>query len=252
MRRKRKVIEAIVKSNYLNRLFDLVYFELYYSPDNFKDFSIISPSSFQIGWKFIDDSHYDQLDKIIEKYSVISLSVPLNKYNSFDDIVYEKKYNYNISLSKNEHIKKIAEKLQEKIIFQSNIFGNFIYDRDNKEYEVTTSWNKFKVSLYLRPDDEISFEKCHVYATDLFERQENIFQIIKELIIDDYFDIIWDTPKKKLSKEQFFSKLNLSLIVVSENDSVQFWFSDGGFFGGHSILVRGSILNNNFYAGLEG
>jgi len=61
-----------------------------------------------------------------------------------------------------------------------------------------------------------------------------------------------ENGEPKLTAAQFKKRMKLQSIIVDEDESIEFWYEDGGLFGGHSINVRGSFGKGFTGAGIQG
>lgn len=263
--KERKVIKAIVAPEGALHISlqadghnDLIRLQLYYSSDMSR-FSAIDPDFVYVTWPY-DKSVFERVKKIATPYSTISLSVSDSAFENKSNHVYEDDYSFDIKSVDDRQLALLSEELQQKIIFASKDYGEFIYDREFHLYEIETKWFENKVTLQLSFNDEDTsldkktIEKALKNAKKIFDDKEVVWKKIKEQIINQKYDIIWDEPEAGISKEDFANNImsTIGIINVTDYDYVEFWFDDGGFFGGHSILASSKISEYIFDIGLEG
>lgn len=72
---------------------------------------------------------------------------------------------------------------------------------------------------------------------------------LKEYIAKNYYNSV--AEDLKISKQDFLDAMDLDIITV-DNKFVEFWFDDGGIFGGHNVVVTKWINENKLTIEIAG
>ncbi len=142
--------------------------------------------------------------------------------------------------------------LQKPVTYQDSELGIFTLDRDHDVFMAETLWGSQKIELTLVVGEVEEIQELLSTAHQLWKRQVEWNQRILDYAVQEMLPIkndSWlDDGEQKLSAKDFLSKMNLEGIVVSSNDSFEFWFDDGEMFGYHMIFFRGDFESGLFDA----
>jgi hypothetical protein len=160
-----------------------------------------------------------------------------------------------IHVSDQELNKRVRE-LQEPVILDDVEFGRFILDRRVNWFETKMPWGSTMVKLCLPMDGCDDAQASLAQARQLWKSQLKWNQQIIGFAVSRLLGLkneAWlDENEDALSAEQFRNKMVLDAIVINADGHFQFWYNDGDLFGGHSIMVEGSITDGPKEAGIHG
>ncbi len=75
--------------------------------------------------------------------------------------------------------------------------------------------------------------------------------VVKELL--DLKNSTWlEEDEAELDGDDFLKQISLETVSVDTEGFFEFWYDDGDLFGGHSIMVSGSIKGGLNDAGIHG
>ncbi len=141
---------------------------------------------------------------------------------------------------------RLAQRLQEPVSFIDQRFGAFHLDRRTGDYNGTAGWNAEPVRLTLRVEMSGEPSACLNIARELWSSSEDWNRRIVECAVAGLLDLkneSWLEPgEENVTADELRRRLQLEAISVDGHGEFEFWFADGGLFGGHSILVDGSML----------
>lgn len=98
-----------------------------------------------------------------------------------------------------------------------------------------------EVSVCLDPDDEdldVTKRLAEKILSNLGEYEAKAKAKLFEAMFDQYNENWRQDDEPILSKEEFLQNLALAHIWFLGSDSVDFMYSDGGMFGGHSLIPQ--------------
>lgn len=133
--------------------------------------------------------------------------------------------------------------------------GTFTLNRRFNEYEANIIWVSKRVRLALRrdgTDDEAVFVAAQALckAQRTWDNRVRAFAA-KELMTDVYDDWL-ESHGKRLTRRAFEAQMKLGGIALSADGGFEFWFDDGDMFGGHAIMVSGTLTDGPTDAGIHG
>ena len=128
----------------------------------------------------------------------------------------------------NEVLKKLVESKNSKGEPEGSLEGKFKY-------------HGTEVTVCVDPDEEeieVTMWLANKFLSNLEEYEANAKTKLLDEMFDQYNEEWRQEDEPVLSKEEFLKNLTLVHIWFLGSDSVDFMYSDGGMFGGHSLIPQ--------------
>lgn len=148
-----------------------------------------------------------------------------------------------------------ADQLRQPVTVKHPYFGILTLDRKFNWYETEVPWNSDPISLSLSLDDCDDEQALLASAHELFRGQQTWDKRIREYAVDELLSLgnEWlQEGEQELTQRTFNARINLQSISLNPDGSFEFWFDDGGIFGGHAIMVSGTLTDGPNDAGIHG
>ena len=185
------------------------------------------------------------------EYSVQRISV----YLSTDGMraVFEKALRMD---SPDDELATIATELQQPVIVSTERFGDLVLDRSMDWFEGETEWNGQAVEVTLPEHDDKPDEDALKTAHALWSDEEKWNQRIEDYAVRELLDLRNDSWREdddpELTAEAFIARMTLTMVSISYDGGFEFWYDDGEMFGGHTIMVSGTLADGPTDAGIHG
>lgn len=162
-----------------------------------------------------------------------------------------------VSSSVNDsELQAIATELEQPVTIDTMEFGKLTLNRQIKWYEGYTKWRGRKIEIHLETEGDGNVNPQLETAQQLMADEALWQDRIMSYAVDRLLETAnrWDDDPggNRITAPIFRKKIRLSSISISRKGGFEFWYSDGGMFGGHSISVRGSLSEGLFDAGISG
>jgi hypothetical protein len=161
--------------------------------------------------------------------------------------------------SSDAELNNIARKLQEPILIEDVKFGTFTFDPKLEWYRAKVSWGSNQIGLDFEmtdPDNQEEFKQLLTKANLLWDLQESWNERIANYAAANFLDVLNENwlheDEQELNAEEFKNTIKLESIGLRSNGNFDFWYEDGGLFGGHAIMISGHLADGPKHAGLEG
>lgn len=151
-----------------------------------------------------------------------------------------------------------AKKLQEPVTLDDPALGAFTFDRRMNWYTAKTMFDGRPVELHLEVPGEgpAGPEGALRTARALWPKQKawakRVVDFAAREMLDDYNETWREEGDPALSAEGFRKAVTLNTVTADGDGAVQFWFYDGDLFGGHDIVVRGTLTAGPTEADIAG
>jgi hypothetical protein len=221
------------------------------------------------GWRFKDGSvHTDELRvempvsksdlakymKVIKPHDIIHLQAKVAEYPKKG--MRAKAIRIVATSIDDADLAKRSKELQKPVCIKDTVLGDFVLDRSVKWFRGNPFWGGNKIHLELEVGEEGRVGSALEVARKLWKSEETwnvrvldyaaskLLQIKNESWLAD--------GESSLSDKEFKRRMKLETIAVSPDGSFEFWYNDGDMFGGHAILIRGSLKDGLKDAEIEG
>lgn len=153
-------------------------------------------------------------------------------------------------------LNQAAVDLQKPVIYRDPQFGEFTLDRSLGWYSSETDWNGTAVSLNLEVDESGKLDPALQFARSLWKDQKEWAKRIEDYAVLELLPLknaSWlGDDEAELTPKQFKDRMSLESVTVSPDGSFDFWHHDGDLFWGHSIQIRGSLVEGPTLADIPG
>lgn len=152
-------------------------------------------------------------------------------------------------------LQKVLEKRLVPVIFESEFFGNFLFDRRSNWFELKSTWLNAEIELFLSGDLSV-IPELEKQAIHLFKEQSEWDLKFTNKIAKDLLALkneSWiEENEKPLTEEEFKGKIKLENLVIHNDGDFEAWYNDGDTFWGHSISLDGNLDGSLNEAGIHG
>ena len=205
----------------------------------------------------IDDGELASYRERLPNYGVVALEVGLVEDSLFGE---PQAWLYAVlpESPTRDELFRIADDLRTPATTEDQQFGTFTLDRLVNWHKAQTFWGVNSVCLALNSDsgEETFPQDSLAHARTLWSEQERWDADIRDYMLKELLDLKngnWlDEDEAELSKEEFLERVSLESVTVSSEGTFEFWYADGDLFGGHSIMVSGSLDGGINDAGIHG
>jgi hypothetical protein len=149
-----------------------------------------------------------------------------------------------------------AEELKVPVTFRDKKLGDFTLDRRVNWFESQTQWGSTQIRLSLNVNTDLKANASLAVAHSLWESQKAWDERVRAYAVKELLSLKNENwlgdDEQELSAKEFDSKMTLESITVYPDGLLEFWYSDGDLFWGHSIRVGASLAEGPTDAGIEG
>jgi hypothetical protein len=149
-----------------------------------------------------------------------------------------------------------AVRLQEPVEFDDPVFGTFTLNRRYDWFTADTVWDGDVVSLNLMAEKPTDHQAALKVAHALWDAENSWSARIRDYAVCKLLPLKndnWlDEDETEITADQFNERMSLESVTVYPDGEFEFWHEDGDLFWGHSILIKGSLLEGPTEAGLHG
>lgn len=148
-----------------------------------------------------------------------------------------------------------ADEIRKPVTVKHPYFGTFTLNRKFNWYETKASWNSDQVDLSLSLDDCDDETALLASAHELFKRQKTWNKRVRDYAVEELLSLGNDwlqEGEKELTPRTFNARMKLESIALNADGGFEFWFNDGLMFGGHAIMVSGTLADGPTDAGIHG
>ncbi len=145
--------------------------------------------------------------------------------------------------------------LSAPIEMRNEKYGDFRLDKANNVFETQIEWNQHSINLVIDIANETEISDEFETIDALFVNQKDWKEKVDNLAIIEFLPLKNDWLEEddaKWSADKFISAYELESIIIGKMGRVEFWHDDGGIFGGHSLLIEGSLENGPINGRLVG
>ncbi len=158
--------------------------------------------------------------------------------------------------STDDELLAIASELRKPVVVTTEQFGDFILDRRIGWFSGHAEWNGTRVRMQFLPDEnksiEASIRTAEALWADSLAWKQRIDAYAAEKLLKTKNEYWLSDGEPELSENDFISRMKLVDIGVSSGGRFEFWHDDGEMFCGHSIQIRGDIVNGPSDADIPG
>lgn len=190
----------------------------------------------------VSKKEIDQIRQLIESFNVVEMQVSLEegpepKSGILTDL--------NIRRVSNSYLESVAEKLREPVQVEDELFGTLTYDRRYAWYFAKAKWGETPIDMMLHTTENESLSECLKQARHLWSDQQSWNTRIQDFAVAELFDpeeeYGIDDVEGQISPEQFKQAMSLLSISIYPDGNFEFCHDDGELFGGHWIVISGSL-----------
>jgi hypothetical protein len=137
--------------------------------------------------------------------------------------------------------------------FQHERFGTFTFDSSMERFEASTHWAGGPVTLVIRTEDDRA--AALDTAGRLWDAEATWDRRNRECAVAELLETwreAWSEDAEPETAESFAAKMVPRTVIVGTDGSFEFWHNDSDLFGGHSIVVTGTIAEGPQRADIEG
>jgi hypothetical protein len=151
-------------------------------------------------------------------------------------------------IQKNENplLKEIAIERSKPVIIDSTVIGKLIFDASTSTFEGQNYWDGKNIKISIYNDERCTIEKGLETLKVLIENQLSWNEKIKNYAVQELLKLkneCWlDDDETKLTSSTFLDSIGLKYLIITDDD-FSFEFDDGDIFGGHNIMISGTILD---------
>jgi hypothetical protein len=146
--------------------------------------------------------------------------------------------------------------LQKPVIHTDEYFGELVFDRRYELYLGNAEWNGQPVQLMVHPDTLSKVTTAINVARELWKDQATWNQRVLDCVVAELLPVkneSWlEEGGSPLTRDEFERLMTLSCIVIKEDESFEFSFSDGDLFWGHEIVAEGTLKEGMQFANIHG
>lgn len=150
----------------------------------------------------------------------------------------------------------VAKELAQPVVIATDRFGNLTLDRSLNMFEGEAIWNGTRVRLCFDTDGSQDVSRGLKVAERLWDDEKSWKQRIEDHAIANLLTLRnedWlQDGEATLTSNEFRGRMKLMTISIDRDGGLEFWHDDGDLFGGHSILVSGSIDDGPTEADIAG
>jgi hypothetical protein len=161
-----------------------------------------------------------------------------------------------ISQIRDAELARVARQLSAPVTFKHTTLGIFTLDRGVDWFEAAPKWGSSRIRLHLSPTDQPSLDKALAAAAALFKAQKSWHRRLTDYaaprLLKEYNKVWRLEDEPSLSEPRLRRLMALESISIGPRGDFEFWLKDGDLFGGHSIVIRGSMKSGPKSVGLEG
>lgn len=140
---------------------------------------------------------------------------------------------------------QLAAELQKPKTYQHERFGTLTFDSTYEHYGATVTWAGKSIELMLEAETEDELEAALQVAGNLWDHQitwrQQIESYILQEMLDPYNNNWREADDPELTSEEFLSCICLGLTCVNPGGEFEFHYGDNDLFGGHTIMIVGSL-----------
>lgn len=94
-----------------------------------------------------------------------------------------------------------------------------------------------------------NIEKCLEYASNYINNLD--INKLKNIIVEEFYNKDKDSELHGVNLETFISSISLLTITV-DNNYVEYWFDDAGFYGNHNLIISKKHLEEIYTIDIAG
>ena len=141
-----------------------------------------------------------------------------------------------------EFLQSILDMYFTKKSITSPVLGELVFNPDLMWYSAKKRLQRKQVELTLSVNDICDDIQSGLEALESFwSNKESWNERLKKYAAEYLLDMAEDWSDSEISEEEFISKIRLTDIGFKNDGSFLAYYSDGKFFKGHSIEIRGNI-----------
>jgi hypothetical protein len=157
---------------------------------------------------------------------------------------------------KDKDLRTEAAALHVPSTFRDKKFGRFKLNRGRDSWESPVRWGTRRITLCLEAAHEPDAQKAAAHARRLWGAQRAWHRRIIDRATSKLLkqaNTTWLIEgDKPVTAKQFAAKLKLESVDIDPKGKFTFAFDDGDLFGGHVVIVRGSITKGPNEVSIEG
>lgn len=148
-----------------------------------------------------------------------------------------------------------ADSLKKPVVVEDEQFGKLKFDRAAGWFTAQARWGRRRIEVNLVANRSTAHGKSLQHAKAIFAAHREWAPQLAERIAD--LHSLWleswrEADDKRLTAKQFAAKIRVESVTVEQSGAFEFWFDDGDLFGGHSVVVSGSLKRGVKEATIEG
>jgi len=150
----------------------------------------------------------------------------------------------------------VAIELHRPVTYENRVLGTFTLDRRVGWFSGQAYWMGNRVRLNLRAESPQEAEaaahtgEALLHESGIWTKRIRDHAVARLLTVKN--DGWLEEGEKPLTADEFGDTMILETICVDPGGSFEFWYSDGGLFWGHAIVVRGDLAEGPRRADIGG
>lgn len=139
-------------------------------------------------------------------------------------------------------LEEIYEEFIRPVTVHHETLGEFTLDKDIYALNGKVPFNgrNISVSVFVKEGKEKSWQKNINHLADFYSAFENTDKLAKELVSNKLYKLACDYNENGITRENIAERITVTSITLI-NSQVEIDYDDNEIFGGHSIVVEGSI-----------
>ena len=145
-------------------------------------------------------------------------------------------------VEKCRELEDMYEEFIKPVIVQHEILGELTLDKEIYALNGKVPFNgsNISVSVFVKEGKEKNWQKNINHLADFYSAFENTDKLAKELVSNKLYKLACDYNENGITRENIAERITVSQITMI-NSQVEIDYDDDEIFGGHSIVVEGSV-----------
>jgi hypothetical protein len=205
--------------------------------------------------QFVDKAEYESMRASMPAYRVVRLRAHVAETNAMNrpEALLVEVVDADAT---DAELARAAIDLQKPVTFDDPVLGHLTFDRSIRIYQGNATWHRQTVRVVVPAHSDAERDDALATARTLFDAQSEWDRRVRTLVIEKLLPLkndVWlQDDESKFTATSFEARIHLQSIHIEREGRVEFWYSDGDMFGGHSIQVRGTLSDGPLSADLAG
>ncbi|MDR3272981.1 MAG: DUF2262 domain-containing protein [Flavobacteriaceae bacterium] len=146
---------------------------------------------------------------------------------------------------KNLLLEKILKEQKKPVLYRDPFLGKFVLDKNLDLFEGKIKWRNKKIDMTVPKYPEKRLKDAFVTVNTLLKKQIVWDEKLKRFAANKLLKLkntSWlNENEPQITLPEFVRRIKTEHIEVYPKGRFEFWFNDGDVFGGHAIVVSGSL-----------